>query len=172
MLGAALVAVWLLLWDSVTVGQVLAGIAVAVGMIWLLPSQHASDDRDLVVRPLSVARLLAWFAWQFVVSNADVVRAVLFPGRWVTPDVVRVPLRTGSPTITALVSNITALTPGLQPVASSVDDPPWLEVHVLSLTDPQAVCDLVQRLEHLVARAFYREPVGLDDPDLSQGGTS
>jgi multicomponent Na+:H+ antiporter subunit E len=151
-LGALLVVVWLLLWDEITANQVLAGIVVAALLLLVLRKADAPPT-PLVVRPAAVARFAVWFVWQFVVSNAQVVRAVLLPGRWVRPGVVTVPLATSSPTLAAIVSNTCALTPGMQPVALH-----WrthtLEVHVLSLTDEPAAVAFLLDLEARIAAAF------------------
>jgi multicomponent Na+:H+ antiporter subunit E len=160
-LAAVLVVVWLLLWDEVTPNQVLAGIVVAVILLALLPGARRSGAR-LVVRPLAVVRLAGWFGYQFVISNAQVVRAVLLPRRWVRTGVVRVQLRTTSPTLAALVANTTALAPGMQPVGIE-EEPFVIQVHVLSLTDVDQIEATVQRLEDLIRAAF--DPDWPDDPD-------
>lgn len=154
-LWAALVVVWLLLVDEVTPGQVLAGMVLAAVLLVLVPVSPASDEDQpgLVLRPIGALRLLGWFAWQLAVSNAQVARAVLFPRRWVRPGTVRVPLRTTSSSTAALVSNITALTPGMQPVDGAVA-PYAIHVHVLSMTTPDEVRELVWGIEDRVRRAF------------------
>ena len=151
--GAVLVVVWVLLWDDLTWGQVLAGIVVAAGLLLVLPAPSRPDDRGLTLRPIPALRLLVWFVWQLLVSIFSVARAVLFPGRWVNTGVVHVELRSCSPTLAALVSNITALTPGMQPVDGRPDGSA-IDVHVLSLTDEASVQALVQHLEDLVLAAF------------------
>ncbi len=80
---------------------------------------------------------------------------MLFPKRWVNTGVVHVELRATSPTLAALVSNFTALTPGMQPVDGRPDGSA-LDVHVLSLTSEEDVRRLVGHLEDLVLAAFDR----------------
>lgn len=154
-LWSALVVVWLLLVDTITLGQVIAAMALAALLLVLVPATPAHDEEQptLVLRPLGALRLLGWFAWQLAVSNAQVARAVLFPRRWVRPGTVRVPLRTTSRSTAALVSNITALTPGMQPVDGS-SAPYAVHVHVLSMTTPDEVRELIWGLEARVRRAF------------------
>jgi len=154
--GAALVVVWLLLWDDITWGQLVAGILVAVGLLVVLPSPPGSLEPRLTVRPLPALRLLVWFSGQFVLSNFYVARAVLLPERYVHTGVVQVDLRTTSPTLTALVSNLTALTPGMQPVDGTPDGSA-LYVHVLSLGTEEGVRKVVHHLEKLVLAAFDRD---------------
>jgi multicomponent Na+:H+ antiporter subunit E len=152
--GAVLVGVWVFLWDGFTWGQLVAGILVAAGLLVLLPSPPASPGAGrLTFRPLPALRLFAWFAWQFTVSNLSVARAAIFPRRWARTGVVHVELRSTSPTLAALVSNITAITPGMQPVDGRPDGSA-LDVHVLTLVSEDAVRRVVQRLEDLVLAAF------------------
>jgi multicomponent Na+:H+ antiporter subunit E len=152
-LWALLVAVWVLLWDRVTVGQVLAGAAVAALVLLVLPTPPAGTVSSVPVRPVATLRLLGWFTVQFVVSNFQVARASLLPRRYVRTGVVRVELRRASPTLAALVSNLCALSPGLQPVDAS-GDPLTLHVHVLMLRSEEEAQAFVHHLEELVLAAF------------------
>lgn len=149
-----LVVVWVLLWDRITVGQVLAG-AVVSGALLLVLRRPPGASVATPTRPLAVARLGWWFAGQFVTSNLLVARAALLP-RYVRPGVVRVELHTRSDELVALVANITALSPGMQPIAIH-QDPPSIDVHVLTLDDPGAAAALVLHLEELVLAAFSSE---------------
>lgn len=152
--GLVLVGVWVLLWDGFTWGQVVAGVVVAAGLMLILPRPTPTPSSDrMTFRPLPALRLLTWFIWQFLLSNFSVARAVLFPRRWVNTGVVHVELRSTSPTLAALVSNITALTPGMQPVDGRPDGSA-LDIHVLSLRSDDTVRRVVQRLEALVLAAF------------------
>lgn len=156
-LSLLIVVVWVLLWDGFTVGQLLAGIAVAVVLLALLRPPDSNRQVRVPFRPLAVARLARWFVYQVVISNAQVARAALRPGRHVRPGVVRVPLRTRSPQLAALIANLAALSPGMQPIGST-DDPPSIDVHVLILESDDQARAVVRRLEDLVVAAF-----GTDD---------
>lgn len=166
-LGAVLVAVWLLLWDAVTPGQLVAGVAVAAALLVLLPAAPITE-RPLVVRPLPLLRLAGWFVVQFALSNVQVAAAVLAPGRLVRPGVVAVEMRTSSQTLTALVANMTALTPGMQPV-DGWRDPNTLYVHVLSLRSEEEARAIVRRLEALVLDAFAEDPAADLTPIPEEG---
>ena len=162
--GLLLVVVWVMLWDGLTWGQVIAGVVVAALVLFLLPAAPlGSDDQRLTFRPIAAFRLLRWFVWQFVLSNLSVVRAVLLPRRWVRTGIVHVELRATSPPLAALVSNITALTPGMQPVDGRPDGSA-IDVHVLTLTSEADVRRLVGHLEDLVLAAFDREETSRSGP--------
>ena len=163
-LAVLLVVVWVLLWDRFTVGHLLAGAVVAAVLLAVLRPPDGTDQVPVPLRPLAIARLAAWFGSQVVRSNLQVAGAALFPGR-VRPGVVRVPLRTSSPQLSALVANLTALSPGMQPVGST-EDPPSIDVHVLILRSEERSRAVVLRLEELVEAAF-----GVADGDGAEEGS-
>ena len=152
-LAVLLVVVWVLLWDRLTIGQLLAGIFVAAVLLAVLRPAEGNAQVVIPFRPLALVRLGSWFARQFVASNVQVARASLFPGRYVRPGIIRVPLRVDSPQLAALVANITALSPGMQPVGGT-DAPPSIDVHILSLESEEAAAAIVRKLEDLVLAAF------------------
>lgn len=153
-LAALLVIVWVLLWDRFTLGQLLGGIAVAAGLLAVLRPPDGDAQVPIPFRPIALARLAGWFAHQVIVSNVQVARAALQPDRYVRPGIIRVPLRTESPQLAALIANLTALSPGMQPIGST-DEPPTIEVHVLTLEDDDdAARSIIVHLEDLVVAAF------------------
>lgn len=156
-IAVLMVLVWVLLWDTLTLGHLLGGVVVAASLLVLLRSPHGAGGVAVPFRPVAIARLLFWFARQVIISNAQVARATLFPRRYVRPGVVRVPLRTSSVELAALIANLTALSPGMQPI-DSTREPLSLDVHVLTLDSEDAARALVERLEDHVLAAF-----GTDD---------
>lgn len=150
--------VWLALWGEVTVVNVASGIAV-VAIIALVfrpvPQRHT-------VHPLALLRLLAVFVWRLLSSSATVVVTVLSP----TParlrsGVVGVELAQPSPLVATIVADAISLTPGTLTldVRYGQDDPghaapPVLYIHVLGLSDPDAIRDDVWGLERLVVSAI------------------
>lgn len=151
-----LVLVWVLLWDEFSVGHVVLGSVVTVALLAVLRPPEGDEQVRVPTRPLAIVHLGLWFARQVVLSNVQVARAALFPRRYVQPGVIRVPLRTHSPQLAALVANMTALSPGMQPVGSTAD-PPSIDVHVLTLVSDEEACAIVKRLEDLVVAAFGTE---------------
>lgn len=154
-LGALLLVVWLMLWDGITPGSVIGGMAVVTALLLVLnPSERGGATPTF--NPLAAFRLLVWFSGQFVLSNFQVARAVLAPGRFVDPRVVRVQLHHADPTLMAIVSNLSALAPGMQPVDGS-DQGEFLDVHVLVAMSDEEVAGVVHRLESFVAAVLGRE---------------
>lgn len=155
-LAVLLVVVWVLLWDQFTLGHVVLGGVVTAALLTVLRPPEGDDQIRVPIRPVAIARLVLWFTRQVVLSNVQVARAALFPSRHVRPGVIRVPLRTHSPQLAALVANLTALSPGMQPIGNT-DEPPSLDVHVLTLVSDADACAIVTRLEDLVLAAFGTE---------------
>lgn len=152
-LAVSIVAVWTLLWDGFTIGQLLAGVVVASVLLLVLGPPDGNAQVAVPFRPIALVRLGLWFVKQVIVSNVQVARAALFPRRYVRPGVVRVALRTDSPQLAALIANLTALSPGMQPIGGT-DDPPSIDVHVLILESDDHARAIVSRLEDLVVAAF------------------
>lgn len=144
---------WSLLWDRVSVPNVVGGVVVAAVLLiaFPLPSLTA-DDRRLRLRPVALVPLAAEIAKDVVISNVLVTRLTLSPQRQVHTAVIACPLHTRSPRILATVANIAALSPGSMAV-EALRDPPTLYVHVLSLDDPASVRRRMAVLERLVVAA-------------------
>ncbi len=154
-----LVVIWVLLWDDFTLGHLLAGVLVAASLLVVLRPQAGGTREAVPFRPIAIARLSLWFARQVVVSNLQVARATLFPVRYVRSGVVRVELRTDSAELAALIANLTALSPGMQPIGGTIE-PMSMDVHVLTLDSEEEAKALVRSLEDRVLAAFgNRDPV-------------
>lgn len=154
--------VWLALWGEISAANIASGILV-VSLIGLIirpvPRRHT-------LHPLALIHLLGVFVWRLVSSSAVVVLAVLAPtpGR-LRSGVVGVPLSQHSQLVATIISDAISLTPGTltlearYPDNDSDDDlstnghPPVLYIHVLGLTDAEAIRADVRRLEELVVSA-------------------
>lgn len=166
-----LVLVWVALWGEPSVGNLLSGVLVAAGISWLFPSgprvvTHADEGSP---RFVAGARFLVVFAWALVVATWDVVRDVLRPRLRLAEGIVAVPLVSHSPVIATLVGNAISLTPGtltveiggvskarpVPPAQVGPDRAPVvLYVHVLNLSDAEAVRADGRRFERLAVAAF------------------
>jgi multicomponent Na+:H+ antiporter subunit E len=153
-LGAILVAVWLLLWGSITVANVLSGIAVAAFLFAVYPSDLPWRPSGRV-RPGPFLVLCGRFVVDVVWSNVWLTIAVLGPQRSVHTELVRVELRVGDPRLIAMVTNLTALTPGAMVVRVDAEGArPVVLVHVLSVRDPDRFASAMLGLERRCVRAL------------------
>ena len=90
------------------------------------------------VRPIKLAGLLLFLAWEIVVANLKVVAAVLGPRRLLRPALVAVPLETMTDAQIAVLSNLISLTPGTLTLDVSPDRR-TLYVHAMSASSPEAL---------------------------------
>ena len=147
-----LTAVWCLLWGSIGIGTVLAGLALAT--VVLLVGQVQRLDRAGTLRPVAALRFLATFTRMLLRSTWDVALLVLRPGSELRRAVVAAPVVGASDPLLTLVGNAISLTPGT--LTLEVDKPRCtLYVHVLitgsSIDD---VASSVAELERMAVLAF------------------
>jgi len=149
-LPVVLLALWLLLNESLSAGQVALGLALA---LWL--SFAASRLRPLRSRPHKLW-LLPGLAWRVAVdivrSNIAVGKLIIDFRREFSPGYVHIPLELRDPHARALLGCILTYTPGTVWVDVSDDT---LTLHVLDLENEQAWIDLIkQRYERTLKEIF------------------
>ena len=155
--AAAIVAVWVLAWGSLTFANVLGGLAVAVVLLATTPDGLGRGRRRPPIRPLAVARLAGFILVELVRSNVVVTRQVLTPRSRLHAGVMAVPLPHCSDGLLTLIANVLALTPGTNPVHVE-RDPTVLYVHVLLMHDVERSRGEVLHLADLAFRAFSPNP--------------
>jgi multicomponent Na+:H+ antiporter subunit E len=149
-----LTAIWVLLWGSLTVANVVTGLAVSVVVLLVLPGRRPS--RPPVIRPLAMLRLGAYLVGQLAVSNVVLIREVLSRRSRISTGVVAVPLGPCSDELITLIANLIALTPGTVPVEVE-RHPAVIYVHVLHVRRVEDVRHQLWRLRDLSVAAFGRE---------------
>lgn len=152
-----LVAIWVALWGTPTLGNVLSGLVVVAVVFWLFPGGpgRLADEHEGTFRPIAAARYAVYFAGALVLATWDVALTVLSPRSRVAEAIVAVPLRSRSPVIATMVGNSITLTPGTMTI--DVDDDgerTVLYVHVLNLSDAEEVRRDGRRFEGYAVRAF------------------
>jgi multicomponent Na+:H+ antiporter subunit E len=159
-LGACLVVLWVLMWGDLSVGTVLGGSAVALSLFVVFPSRRHLRPR-IAPRPVAVARLVGYFVWELVVSNLMLSRELLRRRTSIRSRVIAVPMRTTSPSVLTMVTNLAALAPGTMVVdalEADADHPTAvLTLHVLVFdddADENAPVRALLELEARAARAF------------------
>jgi multicomponent Na+:H+ antiporter subunit E len=150
--AAVLVAIWVLLWGTLSVANVLSGVLVAAVLIVAVPGTTRRAHLP-TVRPLALARLVVHVVAQVVAANITLARQILGRRAPIRTGVVAVSLPECSDGLLALIANLVALTPGTMPVEVN-RTPPVMYVHVLYLRDVDEVRREVGHLRNLAVRAF------------------
>jgi len=104
-----LAVVWILLWGDLTVGTVLAGLAVGLVITIALPLPSIAATGTL--RPLGLARLVVVFARDLVVASVQVA-VLAFRPREPASAVIGVRLRSASDLYLTLTAELCSLVPG------------------------------------------------------------
>jgi multicomponent Na+:H+ antiporter subunit E len=149
-----LIALWILLWGDLSVGNVVSGVAVAVAVLAVSRLPRAAErDQRMQVRPLALAWFLLYVLDKLVEANLLLAWEILTPTNKINTGVVAVPLRTSSSAAMMVVANVITLTPGTMTIEAA-GDPPVLYVNVLHLHDVERVRRDLLHLEELSVRAF------------------
>lgn len=150
-----LVVVWVLMWGSPSPANLLSGIAVAVALFVVYPSQLPLRPTRRV-HPAGLALLAGRFVVDVVVSNFWLTVAALSPASRVRTALVWVDLQFDDPALLTMVTNITALTPGaiVVRVAHHDDGRPTVQVHCLATRDPERFARNIAGLEVRCVRAI------------------
>lgn len=147
-----LATVWVLLWNDLSVANVLGGLLVGAFVLALFPLFGSRGTAR--VRPLAVVRFGVYFVFLLVKANLQVAWAVLRPSI-VREAIVAVPVTPGGDWLLVLLANCITLTPG----TLTVDlrrAPDVLYVHALLYGDAAALRRDVLLLERSILRAFGR----------------
>lgn len=148
---------WVLAWGSLTVANVVGGLAVAVFVLLVSPD-HVRSRGGIAFRPVAVVRFAAYVAFQVVKSNVVLIGSVLARRSRLHTGVMEVPLPECSDEMLTIVTNVIALTPGTSPLHLT-RHPTVLYVHVLDMRAVAATRRDVQRLADLAFAAFGTLPV-------------
>jgi multicomponent K+:H+ antiporter subunit E len=149
-----LTAMWLLLTGSVSIGQVLLGLAFA--MLMTLGFRPVRPGHPRLRRPQAALLLFGRVAIDILKSNVAVARIVLgMEGkREIRSDFLEIPLELQDPHGLAVLAAILTANPGTVWADLSPDNR-VLTLHVLDLDDPQQARDSIKhRYEHLLQEIF------------------
>jgi multicomponent K+:H+ antiporter subunit E len=135
-LSLVLAAIWLLLVNSASAGQILLGLL--LGLAIPLFTRHFWPDPVRIHRPLALLRFIGVVLYDILMANLTVAGLVLRHPRRLRPAFVVLPLRLTSELAISLLANTICLTPGTVSARLS-EDRTELLVHVLDAADPQAV---------------------------------
>jgi multicomponent K+:H+ antiporter subunit E len=152
-LTAVLTAVWILLVNKLTIGNLVLGLG--LGIVIPILTAPFWPDRPPIRRPLKMLAYVAIVLWDIVVANVKVAMIVVFrPNARIESKFITVPLALTSPeAITVLAGTIT-LTPGTVSADLSRCGHVLL-VHCLDAPDPDAVRDEIKsRYERRLLEIF------------------
>jgi multicomponent K+:H+ antiporter subunit E len=158
LMSAILLLTWLLLNQSVSPGQILLGVALAIGLPLLgLSLQPYGYPR--ILRPLALFRLLSWALMEIIRSAFNVSRIILFgTKKGLNSQFIHIPLELRNPFGLALLSCLINSTPGT--VWVELLDDNVLVLHVFDLQDEQWWIDTI--------KSRYERPL----IDIFEGGRS
>ncbi|WP_106204503.1 Na+/H+ antiporter subunit E [Aliiruegeria haliotis] len=145
--------IWLLLVNTVTVGNVVLGLVLGLAIPAI--TQPFWPNRPKVRRPLKAAAYILLVLWDICVANWTVAKIILFKSnanthsRWIT-----VPLDVTSPEAITILAGTITMTPGTLTAMLSADARHLL-VHCLDVDDPDAVRDEIKsRYERRLMEIF------------------
>jgi multicomponent K+:H+ antiporter subunit E len=150
-----LLALWLVLNESIAPGHVLLGAAIAAGAAAAFARLQAGQPGHGARRPWTAVRLAFRVAADIIRSNVAVARIVLGLRRGTrTPGFLPIPLALRAPAGLAALACIVTATPGTSWVRYD-RDLGLLTLHVLDLADPDAtVSEFKQRYETPLMEIF------------------
>jgi multicomponent Na+:H+ antiporter subunit E len=149
--------VWAFLWGDFGLASLVAGVAVALFIVWIGRPADVHGVQLTSFHPLSALVFLGYFSVQLVKSNLQVAWTVISPRPDVHTALVAVPMHVASEGIVTVVANAVTLTPGTLTVdVHEPDDgtPAVIYVHVLQFEDVESVRADVLQLERRAVRAF------------------
>ncbi len=152
-----LILVWLLLWGTISVANILSGLVIALIITLLFPLPAVPVQGRF--HPLPLLRLIVTVAYYLLVSSVQVAWLAVKPGPPPLTAVLRAHLSVKSDLVLALLVNIMNLTPGT--IVLEIDQATrTLYVHVLDVGSDTAVKRFYRQtelLERLMVSAFERD---------------
>ena len=148
----ALIVVWLLLQQSLSLGHLLLGTVLGI----LIPVYTARfwPEQVILARPGLALRFASTVIWDILTANFSVAKVTLGPAAGVRPGFVRLPLDIRNDFALTVLASTISLTPGT--VSAEVTaDRSHLIVHYLSCDDePELVREIKQRYEAPLKELF------------------
>jgi multicomponent K+:H+ antiporter subunit E len=153
LLSLVLLAVWLGLVNTVTLGNILLGAVLGIAIPMLTAAYW--PDRPKLGRPLKIIEYILIVLWDIVVANVQVALIILFkPNRDIRSAWITVPLDLTSPEAITVFAGTITMTPGTVSAMLCADGRSIL-VHALHVDDPDAARDTMKdRYERRLKEIF------------------
>jgi multicomponent K+:H+ antiporter subunit E len=144
--------IWLLLANSLSVGNIILGVLLALFLPMLTSSVHTETPR--VKKPLLAAKYLGVLLADILASNFVVAKQVLGSPAKLHPGFIMVPLDMREPLPITLLASTISLTPGTVSTEVS-EDLSTLYVHALNVPDEEVlIAEIKQRYEAPLKEIF------------------
>jgi multicomponent K+:H+ antiporter subunit E len=152
LLSAVLLVVWLLLNQSVSLGHVALGAALALVVPWF--TERLRPEKPRIRRWGTVLRLGLVVLWDIVKSNIEVARRILGPEAAIRPAFIWVPLDIADPHGQIALAGIITMTPGTLSADFNAAHT-HLMIHAFNVDDEAAlVADIKARYETPLREIF------------------
>jgi multicomponent Na+:H+ antiporter subunit E len=151
---AWLVLVWILLWGTWSWANLISGVLVSLAVTTLLPLPPVVGGTRF--RPVAFVHYLGYFAWDLMVSGAQVAWRTLSPRGIRNSAIIEVRLRTDSDLLLTIVAESVTLVPGSLVIDLDREDRS-VALHVLHVDGPADVeraRSRVLAMEERVVTAF------------------
>jgi len=153
-----LTALWVMLWNDLSVANLLSGLVLAVGLLAAhrLPSTartRPNEDDRARISPLHLAYFVVYVLVQLVRSNLFLAWEIITRHNTINAGIIAIPMRTSSKLTMLVMANVITLTPGTVTIEAK-GSPAVLYVNVLHLNDVERVREELRKLEVVCVRAF------------------
>lgn len=152
LMSLALVLVWLLLVNDISIGHILFGALLGIGIPVF--TNNFWPERPRIARPGLILLLSGRMLYDIVVANFTVARQILSSRKTLNPDFVEFPLELKDEFAITVLANLISLTPGTVSADLS-EDRRFLIVHALNVADKAALIEEIkQRYERTLKEIF------------------
>ncbi|UXZ55007.1 Na+/H+ antiporter subunit E [Halomonas sp. 7T] len=151
-LSLILFVTWLLMVRSLSFGQLLLGVLLAIGIPLLTRAFWLPFPR--VKHPIKLIRFILRVLADIVIANLQVSLLILSPKRTPHPGFIEYPLQVQDRLAITLLANTITMTPGTVSTNIRLDHTSLL-IHVLDMQDEQALIqDIQERYERPIKEIF------------------
>jgi multicomponent K+:H+ antiporter subunit E len=143
---------WLIMSNSLSVGQCLLGALLA----WSIPffTQSFWPQSMVIASPVLAVRFILLVLWDIVVANLQVAVLILGSRQKLQPAFIKIPLDLKQDFTITLLANTISLTPGTVTIDLQMEQG-YILVHALNVGDiDQAVADIKRRYEAPLKEIF------------------
>lgn len=151
-MSIAIFLLWMTLANTASLGTMLLGGLLALGLPFLVLSFW--PDAPRLAHPAMALSFITRVAIDIMVANWAVARRVIGSSHRLNPVFVEVPLDVRDPFVATILASVVSLTPGT--VSIDIDREHWvLYLHALDAPDPEALArEIKQRYEAPIREMF------------------